>query len=542
MESNRDKCCMRDNEVWISCNLCESFLCWDHKYSGCEVTTSFISNISELAHLFIEDESTDSTGQDASMLLTERELYQMILPVPELDEIKSFNTTKSASRKVSDESVRLWSDFLADAFNASSSLDASNRIFKKLDPVTLEDSLSVEDSVIDMFLETMKSINNQRLILLPKPERWETIVEIKPEQLMRHLLDDGLDLHEAYNRAVTLVDDGTTTVSKYRRVIRIVRQTFGYMVVNDLRHGLLTTYIRTWFFYHDRNNPNITYISPAVLINQNHTSTQASFLECMFYHETLSTRDLSSPSIDSDEEDNNDDDNDKADDNGEGDDRKDDTPYKAKSRSKRKWETLNVTTRSMSKKKKQDDNKGEKLEDMKNYERSQFSFGDVLGSGRSGVVFVAELYGKVGALKMVDLYKNEYLLQEILNEIKIYLGPLMDIQCIYIPELLEFGILQEAFVFILTSLSGKSFARLDDVTEREKTLAIEGLQAIHARGVLHGDVKLENIMVNRSESISKSRVQWIDFAWSKMGRNSKDFNRELIELKSLLGMKGNSNS
>jgi hypothetical protein len=258
----------------------------------------------------------------------------------------------------------------------------------------------------------------------------------------------------------------------------------------------------------------------------------------MFYHETLSTRDLSSPSIDSDEEDNNDDDNDKADDNGEGDDRKDVTPYKAKSRSKRKWETLNVTTRSMSKKKKQDDNKGEKLEDMKNYERSQFSFGDVLGSGRSGVVFAAELYGKVGALKMVDLYKNEYLLQEILNEIKIYLGPLMDIQCIYIPELLEFGILQEAFVFILTSLSGKSFARLDDVTEREKTLAIEGLQAIHARGVLHGDVKLENIMVNRSESISKSRVQWIDFAWSKMGRNSKDFNRELIELKSLLGMKG----
>lgn len=474
-----------------------------------------------------------------------------------------------------DKPILLWSDFLADAFNASSSLDASNRIFKRPD-VTLEDSLSVEDSVVGMFLETMKSINNQRLILLPKPERWGkryiykqvkgqpdvirgssddkqqplkrskasqilSIVEAKPEQLMRYLLDDGLDLHEAYNRAVTLVDDGTTTFSKYRSVVRIVRQTFGYMVVNDLRHGLLTTYVRTWFFYRDRNNPNIIYISPAVPINQNHTSTQTSFLECMFYHETLSTRDRtahSSPPTDSDKGNNNDDGDDKADDNDEGNDRKNDTPYKPKSRSKRKWGTLNVTTRSMSKKKKEDNNKGEKLEDMKNYERSQFSFGDVLGTGRSGAVFAAELCEKEGALKMADLYKNEYLLQEILNEIKIYLGPLMDIQCIYIPELLEFGILHEAFVFILTSLSGKSFARLDDVTEREKKLAIEGLQAIHARGVLHGDVRLENIMVNRSESISKSRVQWIDFAWSKIGRNFKDFNRELIELKSLLGMKG----
>ncbi|RIA94011.1 hypothetical protein C1645_761095 [Glomus cerebriforme] len=179
---------------------------------------------------------------------------------------------------------------------------------------------------------------------------------------------------------------------------------------------------------------------------------------------------------------------------------------------------------------------------MKNYERSQFYFGDVLGNGRSGVVFAVKICGEVGALKMVELYKNEYLLKEILNEIKIYLGPLMDIQDIYTPKLLKFGILHEAFVFALTSLSGKSFAELDDITEREKQFAIEGLQAIHARGVMHGDVRMENIMVDRSESICKSRVRWIDFAWSKMGRDSKDFNRELIELRSLLGMTGRSDS
>ncbi|CAG8585664.1 4652_t:CDS:2, partial [Funneliformis mosseae] len=98
-------------------------------------------------------------------------------------------------------------------------------------------------------------------------------------------------------------------------------------------------------------------------------------------------------------------------------------------------------------------------------------------NGRSGVIFEAKICGKVGVLKMADLYKNEYLLQEILNKIKFYLGLLMDIP----PKLLKYGILNEVFVFILTLLSGKSFAELDDVTEREKQLAIEGLQAIHAR-------------------------------------------------------------
>src|SRR5262249_25412347 len=155
----------------------------------------------------------------------------------------------------------------------------------------------------------MKLINNKRLTLLSKPESWGkrymfsevkgqpdaircsadnkrqllevdatrilAIVEMKPDQLMSQLLNDGLDLHEAYNRAVTMVDDETSMFTKYKKIVRIVRQTFGYMVVNDLRYGLLTTCVRTWFFTRDHKNPIIIYISPAVHINQSHTSTQA---------------------------------------------------------------------------------------------------------------------------------------------------------------------------------------------------------------------------------------------------------------------------
>ncbi|CAG8579181.1 4296_t:CDS:2, partial [Funneliformis caledonium] len=207
-----------------------------------------------------------------------------------------------------------------------------------------------------------------------------SIIEIKPDQLMRQLLDNGLDLYEAYNRALTAADDELLCL------LNIIRSLDTHLAIWSLMtfDTMLTTYVRTWF-----STVIITIRTSSIFsCNQNHMSTQASFLECVYYHETLFT--------------------------------------------------LKCTPLSPT------DN--EKLEDMKNYERSQFSFVDVLGNVRSGVSIEAKLCGK----------------------------------------LLTFGILNEVFVFILTSLSGKSFAELDDVTEREKQLAIEGLQAMHARGVIHG--------------------------------------------------------
>ncbi|CAG8852135.1 21602_t:CDS:1, partial [Gigaspora margarita] len=173
---------------------------------------------------------------------------------------------------------------------------------------------------------------------------------------------------------------------------------------------------------------------------------------------------------------------------------------------------------------------------MKNYKRNQFSFGDVLGNGRSGIIFMAKLHEQVGVLKMVDLYKKEYLLQEILNEIKMYLGPLKEIQGIYIPKLLKYGVLHEAFAFLLTSFAGESFADIRNITEKEKQLAIDGLLAIHTKGVKHGDIRLENIVMERNELTGHSNVRWIDFAWSKMIKNAKNLDKELSELKRLLGV------
>ncbi|CAG8791690.1 853_t:CDS:1, partial [Dentiscutata erythropus] len=385
------------------------------------------------------------------------------------------------------------------------------------------------------------SAENKQQLLRREFTRLLAVSEAKPEWLIRSLLGEE-ELYTAYNIAVTAVDDGTDSYTKYQKIIRIVRQMFGYMVINDMQFGLLTSYVRTWFFCRQPENPNSLYISPAVSTNQNHTSVQASFLECMHYFENLSTN---SPNVHSSPTTGEDNEDDNKDDNGDDDnDNNDDDNYMEEdnndgSGSKQHKKHKNVFKKAMKVIIRNVSRKGKEkmqLRDMKNYDRNQFSFGDMLGNGRSGAVFTAKLCGKTGALKIADLYKNENLLKEMLNEIKIYHGPLKEIQGIYIPKLLKFGVLHEAFVFIFTSFAGESFAELGNkLTKEEKQLAIEGLRAIHIRGVMHGDVRLENIMVKEKNLTGKNCVWWIDFALSKIG-NAKELDREMFELKRLLGI------
>ncbi|CAG8483756.1 3455_t:CDS:2 [Funneliformis mosseae] len=181
----------------------------------------------------------------------------------------------------------------------------------------------------------------------------------------------------------------------------------------------------------------------------------------------------------------------------------------------------------------------EDLSALDPYAKSNLSMSEDNDNGYSqtGSIFETILDRKTGALKMVALYKGENKLEELLNEIKIYIGPLKDIQGIYIPRLLKFGVLYETFVFVLTSLAEETFANMgDNITRKEKQLAIKGLQELHSKGVMHRDIRLENIMVKRMNEDSTSCVWWIDFGWSKMTDNVKDLDKELTKLKYLLGM------
>ncbi|CAI2170735.1 17180_t:CDS:2 [Funneliformis geosporum] len=77
-----------------------------------------------------------------------------------------------------------------------------------------------------------------------------SVVEVKPEQLMSDLINDEIELLNAYNTALIAEDDGSTVYIKHMKIIRIVRQLFG------------------------------------------HTEDNTSFLEYMYYFEKLSTTNL----------------------------------------------------------------------------------------------------------------------------------------------------------------------------------------------------------------------------------------------------------
>jgi hypothetical protein len=352
-------------------------------------------------------------------------------------------------------------------------------------------------------------------------------------------------------------DYNTDNYTKYDKLIRIVHQGFGYMVVNDMRYGMITTGNQTWFMYRKFDDESALCISPAVSVDQVHTSNQASFWECLRYFEELSTLNPTArsdppttpPEIDSDSDNDSDSDDkgpnnppppppsDKRDQKKKGKDPDFNPSHKRKFSSDTAGEG-SVSSRTRSKNKRDTINDTELLlSHMKNYDRNRFSFGHMLGYGRTGSIFETTLGRKTGALKMVGLYKDENKLEELLNEIKMYIGPLKEIQGIYIPRLLKFGVLCEAFVFNFTSLAGETFARMgDNITRKEKQLAIKGLRELHSKGVMHGDIRLENIMVKR-ENEGSTCVWWIDFGWSKMTVNVKDLDKELTELKYLLGTK-----
>ena len=534
-------------------------------------------------------------------LCTARELYQLILPLPKVYDLSTSNTTISASRKVPNLPLLRWDTFLNDALMASSLIDNVAHKFYTAD--NLQPTVRSENQTVAQFLRLMNEINNQRLKKLPRPEKWGergrchatlgepdairfcaddkqkledineteviTVVEIKPEQLMVNIIagteidDNGQvkltdvseDIIELYETAVYAPTYEKNAHHEYEKIKLMIRQAFGYMVVNKLRYGMITTYARTWFLRRDDpqnpNNPNDLYVSPMIPTNRRHTDNQASFLECMYYFEDIS-RD--NPTIDSSESppttDYEDDqesyssdhpdqpsDNDKDDEFKPSKRQKTIKPIERKS-TRNTRSGLKVSTRGAKKdniKKFNRQSDDLLLVNMKNYDCGLFCFGKTLGFGRSGRVIEARLFRNSGALKMVDLYKNMVKLEEMLNEIKTYDVILKKIQGIYIPKLIKFGVLHEAFVFILTSLAGESFAsKKRDITEVEKQSAVNGLLAIHALGVKHGDIRLENIMVNRNSLTGRSRVWWVDFAWSKITDNAEVLKMELHELESLL--------
>ena len=120
-----------------------------------------------------------------------------------------------------------------------------------------------------------------------------------------------------------------------------------------------------------------------------------------------------------------------------------------------------------------------------------FSIKSVLGSGRTKVYYEAK---NQLALKGIDLWKQSHMLYELHNEIEVY-RILSDLQGIAIPRLVLHGYWEGGMYCIGFSLCGSVPETLSD---SQKQSILSTIDAIHARGIIHNDIKKENILVDEN--------------------------------------------
>ena len=132
-------------------------------------------------------------------------------------------------------------------------------------------------------------------------------------------------------------------------------------------------------------------------------------------------------------------------------------------------------------------------EQPQDFDRDDFKFDTVLGEGRSKVYL--DYYGSSRiALKVADIAKNEEKLQELLNEVSVY-EQLSGLQGNGIPRFFFHGFVEDVLYCVGVSICGTV---ANEFTEQQKRKLLETLKSIHEAGILHNDIKKENILIDKS--------------------------------------------
>ncbi|CAI2180785.1 10099_t:CDS:2 [Funneliformis geosporum] len=92
------------------------------------------------------------------------------------------------------------------------------------------------------------------------------------------------------------------------------------------------------------------------------------------------------------------------------------------------------------------------------------------------------------------------------KEVEIY-KDLADIQGKYIPKLVCYGYYGGGMSFVIGLTIVGTMLSDQKIKKRQRSRAIKGLEAIHKHGILHNDIREENVLIN-----DNGDVYLIDFA------------------------------
>ncbi|KAI3655399.1 hypothetical protein MP638_005306, partial [Amoeboaphelidium occidentale] len=242
--------------------------------------------------------------------------------------------------------------------------------------------------------------------------------------------------------------------------------------------GILTTYDMTWFFdRREENGEEFVYVSDGIPFNSEHPT----LFQCIgyFMNDVASNIEVKSPP----------------------------SSKASSARSLLKSSSQEMIRSPLS----------------QSFSADDINTGENIGEGRTGSVFLAD--SNLTALKTLDISKRPKLLPEILNEISIY-SKLESLQGRIIPTLRYCGLVEGILFVVGFDYAGRVPKKLDDDQKRK---LLDGLAEIHSIGILHGDIKPENIVVD-----SEGNPFIIDFAFSKIESDPELFEEEFAMFQRLI--------
>jgi predicted Ser/Thr protein kinase len=306
--------------------------------------------------------------------------------------------------------------------------------------------------------------------------------------------------------------DGRTFPDFYKsspKARSVIQQIYNYMCDRELQYGVLSTYENHWFLRRPNEAPSKLFVSET--LPSSHVSPTVLKAYAYIVMQARASSPSSHPNIIQVPV-------------SEGSD--------ATTQNKR-------ITRSMAPKR-QDSTQGSSSTtsanqpNQLNLSYADFRFKGILGEGRSGKTLLCEFHGDEIALKIADLYKTPPdILKEMQKEVQIYIEDLKDIQGKYIPKLACYGYYGGGWCYAIgTTIVGMHLSNDNKIPKQQKPRALKALDEIHKRGVLHNDIREENILLD-----NVGHVYLIDFGMARRldpKKKRKLFDEEKREFSCLL--------
>jgi tRNA A-37 threonylcarbamoyl transferase component Bud32 len=162
-----------------------------------------------------------------------------------------------------------------------------------------------------------------------------------------------------------------------------------------------------------------------------------------------------------------------------------------------------------------------------------FEVADVIGEGRSGKVFEGTFRGERVVIKLSDLWQHPELHEEMLREARTYVE-LGKLQGHGIPKLKGVGYTAGGLFALMTEFAGWPI-KVENLNDEKRKMIVGVLASIHGEGLLHGDLRCENILIENYHG--DPRITFIDFGFSRKFSNHKESDREMAALQKMIGFR-----